>query len=97
MGVLETCRCCPVPLEVRFLSGSQVSAARGGLRLIQAPRLLVDFAKSSGVLQAGGRTELVEIRGGRGRGQRRLGYPIITCACHYSSNPGKFVVPASRC
>ena len=33
-------------------------------------------------LQAGGRTELVEIRGGRGRGQRRLGYPIITCACH---------------
>ena len=48
MCVLETCRCCPVPLEVRFLSGSQVSAARGGLRLIQAPRLLVDFAKSSG-------------------------------------------------
>ena len=49
MGVVERSRrYYSVPLEVPFLSGGQLSAARGGLRLIQAPRLLVDFAKSSG-------------------------------------------------
>ena len=38
MGVVERSRrYYSVPLEVPFLSGGQLSAARGGLRLIQRP------------------------------------------------------------
>ena len=75
MGVVERSRrYYSVPLEVPFLSGGQLSAARGGLRLIQAPRLLVDFAKSSGarsdlaVLARAGVASVVPGRAGDGAG-----------------------------
>ena len=77
MGVVERSRrYYSVPLEVPFLSGGQLSAARGGLRLIQAPRLLVDFAKSSGarsdlaVLARAGVASVVPGRAGDGAGAK---------------------------